>query len=106
MCRFRVLAQDKSTSPVLVLLVAPKDFVGRPRVYVMIRRGTITMTRVFDLAHLGDQPIAVISWINKDGKLTPGTHIKLDPKHLRKAYPAGSFQYDGIADDPVTPGAA
>ena len=78
-----------------------KDTRGRPRVYVKIRRGETTMARVLDLAHIGDQPIAVLSWINKDGTLIPGKYIKLDPRQLRTAAPAGCFQYDGIAEDPL-----
>ena len=74
---------------------------GRPRVYLMIRRGTSTMTRVLDLSYLGSQPIAVISWIRRDGRLVPGRYVSLDPDQLRKAAPAGTFQYDGVADDPL-----
>ena len=78
-----------------------KDLEGRRRVYVTIRRGKSTMTRVLDLSYLGDQPIAVITWVHRDGKLAPGRYVKLDPARLRKAAPAGAMQYDGIADDPV-----
>jgi hypothetical protein len=74
---------------------------SRPRVYVMVRRGMVTMTRVLDLAYLGNEPIAVISWIRKDGHLAPSRYVRLDPTKLRRAAPAGSFQYDGIAEDPL-----
>lgn len=74
---------------------------GRPRVYIMIRRGIRTMTRVLDLAYLGNQPIAVISWMRKDGRLAPSRYVRLDATKLRKAAPTGTFQYDGIADDPL-----
>ena len=80
--------------------MAPNDMAGRPRVYIMIRRGTNTMHRVLELAYLGDQPIAVVSWVLRDGRRAPGRHIKLDREQLHQAAPKGTFQYDGIVDEP------
>lgn len=77
-----------------------KEATGRPRVYILLRRIGATTTRVFDLAYLGDQPIAVISWVRRDGQLTPGQYIKLDPNLLSSASLAGTFRYDGIVDEP------
>ena len=80
--------------------VAPNDMAGRLRVYVMIRRSNNTMYRVLDLAYFGDQPIAVVSWVLRDGRLVPGRHIKLEREQLWPAAPKGTFQYDGIVDEP------
>ena len=80
--------------------VTPNDMAGRPRVYIMIRRGTNTIHRVLELTYVGDQPIAVVSWVRRDGRLVPGRHIQLDPEQLRQAAPKGTFQYDGIVDEP------
>jgi len=80
--------------------VAPNDNMGRPRVYITVRRGRNVMVRVLDLAFLGRRPVAVLAWVSKDGALQIGKHIPLDPKLLRKAAPLGSFQYDGVAIDP------
>lgn len=79
--------------------MAPNETFGRPRVYVMVSRGRNTMTRVLDLAYLGDQPIAVISWSVRHNKRVPGRYLKLDASLLRKAAPIGAFQYDGIAEE-------
>jgi hypothetical protein len=77
---------------------------GRPRVYITVRRGHNVMVRVLDLAFLGRMPVAVLTWVSKDGAVRIGKHIALDLKLLRKSAPLASFQYDGVAIDPLDSG--
>ena len=58
------------------------------------------MLRVLDLGFVNGAPVAVLTWITKDGTLTADKYLPLDPDRLRKAAPLGSFQYDGVVVDP------
>ena len=64
------------------------------------------MHRILDLVWLEGQPIAVISWVNREGTLRPGHYIDLDPAKLRKSAPAGTYWYDGLVEDPRVPARA
>ena len=44
----------------------------RSRVYLAVVHRENTMHRILDLSWLDGQPIAVISWVNRDGVLRPG----------------------------------
>ncbi|MGE5640039.1 MAG: hypothetical protein ACM30H_08080 [Clostridia bacterium] len=75
----------------------------RSRVYLAVVHRENTMHRILDLSWLGGRPIAVISWVNRDGQLRPGHYIELDPAKLRKSAPVGTYWYDAPVQDPRVP---
>ena len=68
------------------------------RVFVQYRYGDAIMAQLLDLACLGGRPIAVVSWMVRNGVRTPGDYAELDPSLLRPSSCAGTFWYDGIAE--------
>jgi hypothetical protein len=70
----------------------------RPRVYVHFRYGGSLMARVLDLAYLDGEPIAVLTWVVRDGKRAPGDYVQLDATQLRPSLPPGTFWYDVSID--------
>ena len=79
--------------------MAPTDVMGRPRVYVTIKRDGYLVCRVLDLAFVDGVPVAVMSYVKRDGVLTVDKHFPLEAELLRKAAPLGAFQYDGVVTD-------
>ena len=70
----------------------------RPRVYVLYRDRDSVAARMLDLAYLAGKPIAVVSWVVRDGQRAPGDYAELDPHLLRPSFPAGTYWYDGVAE--------
>ena len=77
-----------------------------PRVFVQYRYGQVTAQRLLDLAYLGGKPIAVMTWIVKDGARVPGDYAQLEPGVLRPSFAKGTFYYDGVAESVLTSGSA
>ena len=75
----------------------------RSRVYLAVVNRENTMHRILDLSWVDGKPIAVISWVNRDGTLRPGHYIELDPAKLRKSTPVGTYWYEGPVQDPRVP---
>ena len=78
----------------------------RLRVFVQYRYGKAIAGRLLDLAYLGGKPIAVMTWIVKDGARAPGDYAQLEPGVLRPSFAEGMFYYDGIAESVLTSGSA
>lgn len=70
----------------------------RPRVYVHFRYAGSLMERVLDLTYLDGEPIAVLTWVVRDGKRAPGDYVQLDAAQLRPSLPTGTFRYDVTID--------
>ena len=68
------------------------------RVFVQYRYGEAIMAQVLDLAYLDGTPIAVVSWVVRNGVRAPGDYAELDPQLLRPSSCAGTYWYDGIAE--------
>jgi hypothetical protein len=76
---------------------------SRRRVYVRFVHGKTAMRRVLDLGYVDGKPVAVVSWVNIGGIITPGQYVQLDPARLRRSVPAGCYWYDGeIVSKPGT----
>jgi hypothetical protein len=68
------------------------------RVFVQYRYRNAVMAQLLDLAFVKGRPIAVVSWVVKNGVRTPGDYAELEPELLRPAASLGTFWYDGIAE--------
>ena len=68
------------------------------RVFVQYRYGGAIMAQLLDLAYHNGKPIAVVSWVVKNGVRAPGDYAELDPGLLRPSSNPGTFWYDGIAE--------
>ncbi len=78
------------------------DTRARQRVYVDLRQGDRVVPQVLDLSYFAGEPIAVISWVLKDGALRPGDYVRLDPRRLRPSG-AGTYRYEDVVQDPRVP---
>jgi len=78
--------------------VVSVGFSDLTRVFVQYRYGSAIMAQLLDLAYLDGTPIAVVSWMVRNGVRTPGDYAELDPSLLRPSSCAGTFWYDGIAE--------
>lgn len=69
-----------------------------PRVYVNFRFGKTLTARILDLAYVDGRPIAVLTWIVRDGTRTPHDYVNLDPQMMRLSSPTGTYWYDGTVE--------
>jgi hypothetical protein len=73
-------------------------FSDTSRVFVQYRYGNAVMAQLLDLAYVKGRPIAVVSWMVRNGVRVPGDYAELEPELLRPAASLGTFWYDGIAE--------
>ena len=73
-------------------------FSDSSKVFVQYRYGDAVMAQLLDLAYLDGKPIAVVSWVVRNGMRTPGDYAELEPELLRPSSNVGTYWYDGIAD--------
>lgn len=67
-------------------------------VYVEYRMNGRLFPKVLDLAYVDGGPVAVVTWVMRDGIRRPSDYARLDPGLLRPTAPAGSFWYDGFIE--------
>jgi hypothetical protein len=53
---------------------------------------------MLDLAYLRGRPIAVVSWVVRDGVRAPGDYAVLEADLLRPSGSESTFWYGGIVD--------
>jgi hypothetical protein len=70
----------------------------RRRVYVSWRDGKVVVGRMLDLTYLRGKPIAVVSWVLKDGVRALGDYAELEAELLRPSSSTSTFWYGGIVD--------
>lgn len=89
---------------------APKGDMARkerrsvPRTHLKVihrhRIGGQNFRRVSELVFIGEQPKAVVEWVNMAGDRTP-LYVELDPSRLRRLRGARhTYVYDGETSDP------
>jgi hypothetical protein len=70
----------------------------RDVVYVQYRINGTVIPKVLDLVYADGGPMAVVTWVMRDGIRWPSDYTKLNADLLRATSPAGSFWYDGVIE--------
>lgn len=76
----------KNTAPLLVI--------HRHRI------GKHQFARVSELTYVGEQAMAVLSWLHQSEQTIPGVCVELDRSRLRRGALRRLFVYGGVTHDP------